>query len=122
LSGGEQQRVAIARALSNDPPIILADEPTGNLDSARKIEIMELLVELNQRRGITVVMVTHDPEMAEFGTRSIEFWDGRIAMDRHHAVVAEPPPPPEVEEAAPSSVPASSMRWRRSAPGGEVPS
>ncbi len=78
LSGGQQQRVAIARALVCNPSLLLADEPTGNLDSARKIEIMELLVELNQTRGITIAMVTHEPDMAEYVSRVIMFKDGRI--------------------------------------------
>jgi putative ABC transport system ATP-binding protein len=124
LSGGQQQRVAIARAIATEPSLLLADEPTGNLDSSRKKEIMELLVELNQRRGITIVMVTHDPEMAEFGTRSIEFWDGRIALDRRHertggaaAAAEEASAPPSL---APSSQAASSRRWRRSTQDGEA--
>lgn len=84
LSGGQQQRVAIARALVTTPALLLADEPTGNLDSATKIEIMKLLVELNRERGITIAMVTHEPEMAEFVDRVIWFRDGRV--------VAEGPP------------------------------
>jgi putative ABC transport system ATP-binding protein len=90
LSGGQQQRVAIARAIVSEPSLLLADEPTGNLDSARKAEIMELLVELNQRRGITIVMVTHDPIMASFGTRTLEFFDGRVVQDRFHATDGPP--------------------------------
>jgi putative ABC transport system ATP-binding protein len=82
LSGGQQQRVAIARALVSAPKVILADEPTGNLDSARKAEIMALLAACNRMRGITIVMVTHELDMAEFADRIIVFADGRISEDR----------------------------------------
>jgi putative ABC transport system ATP-binding protein len=82
LSGGQQQRVAIARALAGDPRAILADEPTGNLDSQRSIEIMDLLARLNREQGITIVMVTHEEAMAAYAGRRIEFVDGRIASDR----------------------------------------
>jgi putative ABC transport system ATP-binding protein len=78
LSGGQQQRVAIARALVTDPPLLLADEPTGNLDSARSQEIMRLLVELNRTRAITIVMVTHEADVAAFCHRVIAFRDGKI--------------------------------------------
>jgi len=78
MSGGQKQRVAIARALVTDPSLLLADEPTGNLDSTRSVEIMELLTELNRERGITVVMVTHEPDMAAFGSRTIRFRDGKV--------------------------------------------
>jgi putative ABC transport system ATP-binding protein len=81
LSGGQQQRVAIARALVTEPEILMADEPTGNLDSARTTEVMELLVELNRERGITIVMVTHEPDVAAYAKRNIVFRDGRILSD-----------------------------------------
>jgi putative ABC transport system ATP-binding protein len=81
LSGGQQQRVAIARAIVTDPLLLLADEPTGNLDTARSREIMELIASLNEERGITVVMVTHEAEMAAYAHRTIRFTDGLIASD-----------------------------------------
>ncbi|MGE5807627.1 MAG: ABC transporter ATP-binding protein [Nitrospirota bacterium] len=81
LSGGQQQRVAIARALVNDAPIILADEPTGNLDTKTSNEIMELFVRLNQESHITVVLVTHEPDIAAFSKRIIRFLDGHIVSD-----------------------------------------
>jgi len=81
LSGGQQQRVAIARAIVSDPQILFADEPTGNLDTARGREVMELLTELNRTRGITVVMVTHEADMAAYASRAIHFRDGHIDSD-----------------------------------------
>ena len=78
LSGGQQQRVAIARGIVTEPLVLLADEPTGNLDSSRSQEIMDLLTMLNQTRGITVVMVTHEPDMAAYADRVITFVDGRV--------------------------------------------
>jgi putative ABC transport system ATP-binding protein len=82
LSGGQQQRVAIARALVNDPSIILADEPTGNLDSRTSIEVMGLFQRLNIERGITVVLITHEHDIAEHGTRIVTFRDGLVTTDQ----------------------------------------
>ena len=81
LSGGQQQRVAIARAIVTEPAVVLADEPTGNLDTWRSHEIMGLLMGLNKNRGITVLMVTHEPDMAAYARRMVHFVDGRIAKD-----------------------------------------
>jgi len=81
LSGGQQQRVAIARALVNDPPLILADEPTGNLDTKTSVEVMELLVSLNKEHGKTIVLVTHEPDIASFSKRIIRVLDGSISSD-----------------------------------------
>ena len=78
LSGGQQQRVAIARAIVTNPLVLLADEPTGNLDTAKSIEVMELLRSFNRDQGITVIMVTHESDMAEYATRTIHFRDGVI--------------------------------------------
>jgi putative ABC transport system ATP-binding protein len=78
LSGGQQQRVAIARALVTEPAVLLADEPTGNLDTARSLEIMELLSRFNREQGITIVMVTHEAEMAAFARQVVHFLDGRV--------------------------------------------
>ena len=81
LSGGQQQRVAIARAIATDPAVMLADEPTGNLDSAMSKEICRLLTQLNQEQGLTIVMVTHEPDIAAIAQREVHFLDGRIATD-----------------------------------------
>ncbi|MGH6736699.1 MAG: ABC transporter ATP-binding protein [Methyloceanibacter sp.] len=81
LSGGQQQRVAIARAIVTNPAVLLADEPTGNLDTRTSHEIMDLLVDLNREQGITILMVTHEPEMAQFAGRIVHFLDGKIEND-----------------------------------------
>ena len=81
LSGGQQQRVAIARSLINDPQLILADEPTGALDSRTSVEIMGIFQRLNKEKGITVVLVTHEPDIAHYSNRIIQFKDGHIMLD-----------------------------------------
>jgi putative ABC transport system ATP-binding protein len=81
LSGGQQQRVAIARAIVNNPALILADEPTGNLDSATSMEIMRVFQELADERGITLVLVTHETDIARYSKRIVRFRDGRIVSD-----------------------------------------
>jgi putative ABC transport system ATP-binding protein len=78
LSGGQQQRVAIARAIITEPAVLLADEPTGNLDTARSLEIMEVLARFNTEQGITIVMVTHEAEMAAYARQVVRFLDGRV--------------------------------------------
>ena len=90
LSGGQQQRVAIARALVGEPPLLLADEPTGNLDSTTSNEIMGILTRLNAERGITIVLVTHEPDIAAYAKRVIVFKDGQVESDTRRA-----PAPPE---------------------------
>ena len=85
LSGGQQQRVAIARALINRPSILLADEPTGNLDTRTSVEVMDIFQRLNTERGITVLLITHEQDIAEYGTRIIAFRDGRIVSDNSNA-------------------------------------
>jgi putative ABC transport system ATP-binding protein len=82
LSGGQQQRVAIARALINNPSILLADEPTGNLDTRTSIEVMGIFQRLNDEHGITVVLITHEMDIAEYGTRTVTFRDGHVVADR----------------------------------------
>ncbi len=88
LSGGQQQRVAIARALAGDPRVLLADEPTGNLDTRRSVEIMDLLVSLRRQRELTIVMVTHEDDMAAYADRIIWMVDGRIDSERRNGKVA----------------------------------
>ena len=82
LSGGQQQRVAVARSLVNNPALILADEPTGNLDSRTSVEVMEIFQRLNRERGITLVLVTHEPDIAQYAQRIVVFKDGKIKNDQ----------------------------------------
>src|SRR5687767_11432635 len=106
LSGGQQQRVAIARSLINQPSIILADEPTGNLDSRTSIEVMGIFQRLNIERGITIILITHEMDIAEYGTRLVRFRDGRIQIDEKiahrrdaaHELAALPPPEPDAPD------------------------
>jgi putative ABC transport system ATP-binding protein len=108
LSGGQQQRVAIARALIGEPSIILADEPTGNLDTRTSIEVMGIFQRLNVERGITIILITHELDIAEYGTRLVRFRDGKIQVDQAIAKrrdaakeLAALPPPDEAEDAPP---------------------
>jgi putative ABC transport system ATP-binding protein len=103
LSGGQQQRVAIARAIVTEPEVLLADEPTGNLDSQRSHEIMELLWRLNTDQGITVLMVTHEPDMASYARRIVRFVDGVVASDERNAH------PTGERKAAPATAPADAV-------------
>src|SRR4026207_515291 len=104
LSGGQQQRVAIARALGTRPTILLADEPTGNLDTRTSIEVMDIFQRLNVERGITVLLIPHEMDIAEYGTRLVRFRDGKIQVDQKIAnrrnaakeLAALPPPEPEI--------------------------
>jgi putative ABC transport system ATP-binding protein len=114
LSGGQQQRVAIARSLINNPSILLADEPTGNLDSRTSIEVMDVFQRLNIERGLTILLITHEHDIAEYGTRTIAFRDGLIVSDSpntHRRIAGEEmaaPPPPDVNVMKPA--PTSSGR------------
>ena len=105
LSGGQQQRVAIARSLITEPSIILADEPTGNLDTRTSIEVMDIFQRLNRERGITIVLITHEMDIAEHGTRFIRFRDGKINLDQKiskrrdaAAELAALPPPDDTDD------------------------
>ena len=84
LSGGQQQRVAIARALVANPSVLLADEPTGNLDTSTSHEVMEIFARLRRERGLTIVVITHERDIAAYGSRTIDFRDGRVTSDVHH--------------------------------------
>ena len=117
LSGGQQQRVAIARSLINQPSIILADEPTGNLDTRTSIEVMGIFQRLNVERGITIILITHEMDIAEYGTRLVRFRDGKIQTDlkitqRRDAakeLANLPPPEPEIETPPGDHVPAEHL-------------
>jgi putative ABC transport system ATP-binding protein len=114
LSGGQQQRVAIARALITQPSIILADEPTGNLDTRTSIEVMGIFQRLNRDRGITVILITHEVDIAEYGTRLVRFRDGRIQVDQPiverrdaaQELAALPPPEDEGDDVPADPAPA----------------
>jgi putative ABC transport system ATP-binding protein len=120
LSGGQQQRVAIARALINEPSILLADEPTGNLDTRTSIEVMDIFQRLNMERGITVVLITHEMDIAEHGTRIVKFRDGRIQVDQQIAnrrmageELKHLPPPDDDASHLPASVVAQQQEQPR---------
>ncbi len=110
LSGGQQQRVAIARALVTQPAILLADEPTGNLDTRTSIEVMGIFQRLNVERGITIILITHEADIAEYGTRLVRFRDGKITVNQvvahrrnaAHELAALPPPEDVDAEDAPA--------------------
>jgi putative ABC transport system ATP-binding protein len=91
LSGGQQQRVAIARALVASPSVLLADEPTGNLDTATSHEVMEIFARLRRERGLTIVVITHERDIAAYGSRTIDFRDGKVTSDvTHDQTLAQP--------------------------------
>jgi putative ABC transport system ATP-binding protein len=117
LSGGQQQRVAIARALITQPSIILADEPTGNLDTRTSIEVMGIFQRLNIERGITIILITHEMDIAEYGTRLVRFRDGKIQVDQKIAnrrdatkeLAALPPPETDLQDVVGDVVPAEHL-------------
>ena len=117
------QRVAIARALVNEPAMILADEPTGNLDTRTSIEVMGIFQRLNREQGITILLITHEMDIAEYGTRLIRFRDGRVVADqkvlhRRNAadeLAALPPPEPDLIPAASEGEPAQAAALNQSA-------
>jgi putative ABC transport system ATP-binding protein len=117
LSGGQQQRVAIARALVTQPSIILADEPTGNLDTRTSIEVMGIFQKLNIERGITIILITHEMDIAEYGTRIVRFRDGKIQVDQKitnrrdadKELAALPPPEPDLQNVVGDEVPAEHL-------------
>jgi putative ABC transport system ATP-binding protein len=117
LSGGQQQRVAIARALVTQPSIILADEPTGNLDTRTSIEVMGIFQKLNIERGITIILITHEMDIAEYGTRIVRFRDGKIQVDQkivnrrdaEKELAALPPPEPDLQNVVGDQVPAEHL-------------
>jgi len=133
LSGGEQQRVAIARALANDPPLLLADEPTGNLDSTTGRQIIDLLLGVHRSRGTTLVLVTHDPELANVAHMSIALRDGRVVSPTQGSGVASQQPeisamstvrsevPNPGSRLSTSSVRAEPVEGRTADPGPRIP-
>ncbi len=118
LSGGQQQRVAIARGLVNKPALLLADEPTGNLDSRTSVEIMDIFQKLNQEQGLTIAIVTHEPDIAQYAKRAIEFKDGKVRRDmviQDRSIAAEVLPTlpellPEPEEAEAELKPTTAVK------------